>query len=153
MATIPFLRELGGAYAEQLAPLARLKEYVPGAVIFRQGQDAPFVSFVLAGEVGLEVPVSGDEVAEVHRLGAGEILGWSPMLGMRAMTATARAATPVRLAVLDVAQVVGLCERDPHFGTAFHRQVALVLSARLDDTRGRLAHHLSRRPIRGEGSD
>jgi CRP-like cAMP-binding protein len=151
--TIPFFQELGGPYAEQLGRLARLKEHPAGAVIFRQGQDAPFVSFVLAGEVGLDVPVSSHEVAEVHRVGPGEILGWSPMLGMRAMTATARAATPVRLAILDVDQVVSLCERDPVFGTAFHRQVALVLSARLDDTRRRLSRHLTRRPIPAEGSD
>jgi CRP-like cAMP-binding protein len=153
MDTIPFLQELGGPYAEQLAGVARLAAHAPGAVIFRQGQDAPLVSFVLDGEVSLEVPVSGHEVAEVHRVGPGELLGWSPMLGMHAMTATARAATPVRLAVLDVDQLVSLCERDPRFGTAFHRQVALALSARLDDTRRRLALHLNRRPIRGEGSD
>ena len=150
---VTFLQELGGRYAEQVAGLAKLEDYPPGAVIFRQGQDAPFVCFVLAGEVGLDVPVSRQEVAEVHRVGPGEILGWSPMLGMRAMTATARAVTPVRLAVLEVEEVARLCERDPVFGTAFHRQVALVLSARLDDTRRRLSHHLTRRPIRGEGSD
>ena len=153
MGQIPFLQELGGSYAEQIARLAQSKEYAAGAVIFRQGQDAPFVSFVLAGEVGLDVPVSGHEVAEVHRVGPGELLGWSPMLGMRAMTATARAATPVRLAVIDADEVVRMCEGDPRFGTAFHRQVALVLSARLDDTRRRLSRHLTRRPIRGEGSD
>jgi len=111
------------------------------------------VSFVLAGEVVLEVPVSVHEIAEVHRVSPGEILGWSPMLGMHAMTATGRATTQVRLAVLDVDQLVRLCERDPRFGTAFHRQVALGLSARLDDTRRRLSQHLPRRPIPAEGSD
>jgi CRP-like cAMP-binding protein len=153
MGHIPFLQELGGPHAEQIARLAQPKEYATDAVIFRQGQYAPFISFVLAGEVGLEVPVSAREVAEVHRVGPGDLLGWSPALGMRAMTATARAATPVRLAVIDAEEVARLCEGDPRFGTAFHRQVALVLSSRLDDTRRRLSRHLTRRPIRGEGSD
>jgi CRP-like cAMP-binding protein len=69
------------------------------------------------------------------------------------MTATARAATPTRLAVLPVDRIVQLCERDPLFGTAFHRQVAIVMSSRLDDTHRRLSYHLTRRPIPGEGSD
>jgi len=75
------------------------------------------------------------------------------VLGRRAMTATARAATPVRLAVIDVEPVVQLCARDPVFGTAFHRQVAVVLSSRLDDTHRRLSYHLPRRPVPAEGSD
>jgi CRP-like cAMP-binding protein len=153
MGDIPLLRDLGGRYAEDLARMARLEERPAGAVIFRRHQDCKHIYIVLAGEVGLELPVSGQEIVEVHRVGAGELLGWSPVLGRRAMTATARAATPVRLAVLDAGQVVQLCERDPHFGTAFHRQVAVVIASRLDDVRARLAHHLPRRPIPPEGSD
>jgi CRP-like cAMP-binding protein len=153
MGRVPFLRDLGGRYAEALAGLARREERPAGAVLFRRQQDWPHIYFVLAGEVGLELPVSGQEVVEVHRAGPGELLGWSPLLGRRAMTATARAATPVRLAALDAEQVLGLCERDPYFGAAFLRQVAVVISSRLDDARRRLSHHLPRRPVPAEGSD
>src|SRR5439155_7095445 len=113
MDKVPFLRDLGGPYADQLARLAELKECAPGAVIFRQGQDFPFLCLVLDGKVSLDVAVSGQAVAEVHRGGPGELLGWSPVLGRRSMTATARAASPLRLAVIELEQVLGLCERDP----------------------------------------
>jgi len=153
MDKIPFLRNLGGTYANDLARMAQLQERPAGAVIFRRGQDLSVIYFVLEGEVGLEVHVSPQEVAEVHRVGPGDLLGWSPVLARRSMTATARAVTPTRLAVLAVDQIVQMCERDPLFGTAFHRQVAIVLSSRLDDTHRRLSHHLTRRPIPAEGSD
>jgi CRP-like cAMP-binding protein len=156
MDRVPFLKDLGGPHAEQLARLAELKEYAPGAVIFSQGQDFPFLCVVLEGKVSLDVAVSGDAVAEVHRGGPGELLGWSPVLGRRSMTATGRAATALRLAVVKIEQVLDLCERDPSFGNAFHRQVAFVLSSRLDETRRRLSRYLRHRPIQGapsEGSD
>jgi CRP-like cAMP-binding protein len=155
MAKVPFLRDLGGPYAEQLTRIAGLKEYAPGAVIFRQGEDFPFLCLVLDGKVSLDVAVSGQS-AEVHRGGPGELLGWSPVLGRRAMTATGRATTPLRLAVIEIDQVLALCERDPSFGTAFYRQVALLLSSRLDETRRALSRQLTNRPALGapsEGSD
>ncbi|HEX5271514.1 MAG TPA: cyclic nucleotide-binding domain-containing protein, partial [Gemmataceae bacterium] len=100
MGKVPFLQGLGGAHADRLARLATSKEYAPGAVIFQQGQDFPYLCLVMEGKVSLDVAVSGHEVAEVHRGGPGELLGWSPVLGRRAMTATAKAATPLRLAVI-----------------------------------------------------
>ncbi len=153
MEKVPFLQELGGPHAERLARLARLKEYAPGAVIFRQGEDFPYLCLVLEGQLSLDVAVSGHEVAEVHRGGPGELLGWSPVLGRRAMTATAKAATPLRLAVVEVDQVLKLCESDPSFGSAFHRQVALLLSSRLDETRRRVARFISGRSPLAAGSE
>jgi CRP-like cAMP-binding protein len=152
---IPFLRDLGGSHLGEFARLAEAQEYAAGAAIFRQGPDSPYLYFVLDGEVSLEVQVSGQEAVEVHRGGPGELFGWSPALGRHSMTATGLATTPTRMAVLDIARVLDLCERDPCFGMAFYRQVARVLASRLDETRQRLSHHVPRRP-RGhppEGSD
>jgi CRP-like cAMP-binding protein len=146
LSRIAFLRELGGPHLDGFARLAEPQEYSAGAAIFRQGPDSPHLYFVLDGEVSLEVQVSGQEAVEVHRGGPGELFGWSPALGRHSMTATGRATAPTRLAVLDVARVLELCERDPLFGMAFYRQVARVLASRLDETRQRLSHHLPRWP-------
>jgi len=156
MERIGFLHDLGKPYADRLVAMAELKEYAAGAVIFRQRQDSKSIHLVLAGEVRLEVEVSGQEVVEIHRAQPGELLGWSPVLGRHSMTAIARAATPARLAVLDLEQIMAMCAHDPHFGAAFHRQVALLVSSRFDDTRRQLWQHVARRPTLGcapEGSD
>jgi CRP-like cAMP-binding protein len=152
---VGFLRSLGGPHLNQLATMAEPKEYPAGAEIFRQGEDSPYLYFVLDGEVALDIQVSGQEAVEVHRAAPGEFFGWSAVLGRRAMTATGRATAPTRMALFEIARVLELCERDPLFGTAFFRQVARVLASRLDETRQRLSHHLPRWP-RGhppQGSD
>jgi CRP-like cAMP-binding protein len=152
---VGFLRNLGGPHLNELATMAEPREYPVGAEIFCQGEDSPYLYFVLDGEVALDVQVSDKEAVEVHRAAPGEFFGWSPVLGRHAMTATGRATAPTRMALFDLARVLDLCERDPVFGMAFFRQVARLLASRLDETRQRLSHHLPRWP-RGhppQGSD
>jgi CRP-like cAMP-binding protein len=139
MPVLGFLQDLDEPYRNQLSRMARLQECLQGTVLFREGQDWPSLCFVLNGTVDLEVEEPAGESVEIDTVGPGDLLGWSAVLGHRAMTATARAATRCRLAVLDVRQVLALCERDPKFGLAFLRQIALVLSKRLDSTRRHLA--------------
>ena len=143
---VGFLQNVGGPHLNQLATMAEAKEYPAGAEIFRQGEDSPYLYFVLDGEVALDVRVSGREAVEVHRAAPGEFFGWSPTLGRHAMTATGRATAPTRMALFEIGRVLELCERDPLFGMAFFRQVARVLASRLDETRQRLSHHLPRWP-------
>ena len=152
---VGFLQNLGGPHLGQLAAMAEAKDYPAGAEIFRQGEDSPYLYFVLDGEVALDVQVSGREAVEVHRAGPGEFFGWSPVIGRHAMTGTGRATKPTRMALFEMARVLELCERDPTFGRAFFRQVARVLASRLDETRQRLSHHLPRWPAghRAQGSD
>src|SRR4051794_5756683 len=152
---VGFLRNVGRTYLNHLAAMAELKEYPAGAEIFRQKEDSPYLYFVLDGEVALDIRVSDKEAVEIHRASPGEFLGWSPVLGGHAMTGTARATAPARMAVFEVTRVLELCERDPAFGMAFFREVARVVAGRLDETRQRLSHHLPRKPLWGlaEGSD
>ncbi len=146
MERIEFLRNLGEPHLRQVAWLAQLKEHEEGSILFREGQDSPFIYFVLSGKVNLEVEERGGGPVGVYIAGPGELVGWSPVLGRRGMTATARAATRCRVAALDAGKVLELCEQDARFGVAFLRQVALVLSGRLSNTRRRLA-----RPARTRG--
>ena len=98
---IDFLRNLGEPHLHKIAAMARLAECLQGTIVFREGQDSPSIYFLLSGKVGLEVAEPDGESVEVYSASPGELLGWSPVLGQRAMTATARAVTRRRLAVLD----------------------------------------------------
>jgi CRP-like cAMP-binding protein len=94
----------------------------------------------------------------IYAAGPGELLGWSPVLGRHAMTATAKVTAPCRLAVLDAARLNELIEQDRHFGVAFLRQLALSVSDRLSATRQCLAAagahgDLPRVSLLREGSD
>ena len=146
MEKIEFLRNLGEQHLNQIAKMADLKEFEEGTIIFSQGQACPFIHFVLNGTVSLQFEEAGGEAVEVSTIGPGELLGWSPVLGRLAMTGTARAATRCRLAVLDVTQIVDLCDQDTKFGVAFLRQLVVVLSERLYATRRNLVRVLHHRP-------
>jgi CRP-like cAMP-binding protein len=150
---VEFLRNLGEQHVNRIAKLARLKECEKGTIVFRQGRGLPFIYFVLNGKVGLQIEESGGESVEVSTVGPGGLLGWSPMLGRQAMTATARAVTPCHLAVLDISQLLEVCEQDPRFGIAFLRQIALVMSDRLWDMRRNFARALSHRPVLASASE
>jgi CRP-like cAMP-binding protein len=147
MESIGFLRALGAPHLARVAGLARLRECAEGEVLFREGEDSPCLYFVLHGSVALEVEAPDVGPVQTFTAGPGDLLGWSPVLGRHAMTATARAAARCRLAALDAAEVAALCERDPRFAAAFLRQTALVLSQRLRRTRRILARALGHRPL------
>jgi len=136
---VPFLQALDAPHRNRIAEIAQLQECMQGTLLFREGQNSSHIYWLLSGSISLEVQEPDGEAVEVATAGPGDLLGWSPVLGRRAMTATAWATSRCRLAVLHVPQILALCGRDPHFGSAFHRQIALVLADRLSSARRHLA--------------
>jgi CRP-like cAMP-binding protein len=114
--------------------------------LFREQQQSSFIYLVLSGTVGLEIELSPQKVVPVQTVGPGEILGWSPMLGLGPMTATARTAERCRLAALPVDRLMDLCEQNPRFGLALMRQLAIALAERLRTTRLRLSRTMRASP-------
>jgi CRP-like cAMP-binding protein len=158
MGEVKALGGLGIPHVQKLAAIARPRECPVGAVLFREGDDSTFIFVLLSGAVILEVNMRDRGPTAIYAAGPGELLGWSPVLGRHAMTATARATTPCRLAVLEVARLSELIQQDPHFGVAFLRKLALVVSDRLSATRQCLAavrdhSYLPRFSVLREGSD
>lgn len=135
LAEVAFVRGLAPEHVRQLALLARSQECLAGTVLFREGQESASVYLVLRGNVSLEIEVSGRGPVPVQTVTAGELLGWSPVLRLGPMTATARALTRCRLAVLDAARVVALTEQDPRFGVEFLRRTAATMAQRLSAAR------------------
>ncbi len=158
MVAVKTLHGLGEAHLQKLAAIASPRECPAGAILFREADDSSTIFLLLSGEVALEVSRRDRGSAAIYAASPGELLGWSPVLGRHAMTATARVTTPCRLAVLEVARVNELIQKDPQFGVAFLRQLALIVSDRLSATRHCLAsvreHFESPRfSVLREGSD
>ena len=139
MAGVKTLRGLGETQLQKLAAIALPRECPVGTVLFQEADRSTSIFILLSGEVSLEVSMRNRGPTVIYAAGPGELLGWSPVLGRPAMTATAKATAPCRLAVLEVARVNELIEEDPPFGVAFLRQLALIVSDRLSATRHCLA--------------
>ena len=92
--SIVFLHNLEDFYLQRLASIAEVQDCPAGALIFRQGQQGSCIFLIVQGEVVLEVAVAGHPSVQIHTLGPGGLVGWSPLVGSGPMTATSpRAAT------------------------------------------------------------
>lgn len=152
---VALLRNFSQPYIAKITEISRAEECPKGTVLFRQGQCCPSIYIILSGEFSLQVEEAGGSENEVARLGRGELLGWSPVLGGRPMTATAKALTSANVAVLDTKSIQELCERDPRFGMMFLQEIAAVISDRLWATRRNFGRLLRHKPAgtSPEGSD
>ena len=151
---LSLLRHFSPIYRKLLAAMAEPKACQKGDCIFREGQNEHKVYVVVEGEVALEIRVPDLDVVRVHRVGPGDLLGWSPVLGRGPMTATARALTPCRLAALDAERIRALAERDTRFGLEFFRSMTIALAERLRATRLQLPEPRLRRMLGvSEGAD
>src|SRR5438067_1792678 len=81
----------------RIASVAVLESYRPGAVLFREGDRLTRIFLVAEGTVALEVGVPGHGARRIHTIGAGELLGWTPVLDQGPMTATGRALAPTQV--------------------------------------------------------
>jgi CRP-like cAMP-binding protein len=147
-------RHFSAPYRKQLALMAEPRAFPAGDCIFREGQHKQAIYFVVEGEVVLEMQVPDMDVVQVHRVGPGDLLGWSPVLGHGPMTATARAVTACRLVALDAEELQRLAEHDNRFGMEFFRAMSVALAERLRSTRLQLPDP-RHRPVLGvnEGAD
>ena len=121
-----------------VASVARLTDHQPGTLIFREGEPLADIFVVAGGSVSLELCLPGQGCKRIQTIGPGELLGWSPILDQKPMTATARAVGPTRLVALDAARLLDLFARNPAFGLTLMRRTAQALAARLSATRLKL---------------
>jgi CRP-like cAMP-binding protein len=130
-----FCKGLSELYRQRLFVLGECKTYQAGDRLFTEGQCSADVYLIFHGQVALETTVPGQGALCVQTLGAGELLGWSPVLGLGVMSATARALTPCRVLALNAAHILALAEEDPQFVLEFMRRTAITLARRLNATR------------------
>jgi CRP-like cAMP-binding protein len=133
-----FLHDLRPEYVEQIAKVARLRDYDALKVVFREGELAQRVYLIAAGNVALEMCAPSVGCKRIMTVGTGELLGWSGFLGPERLTATARTLEPTQLVEVDARQLLSMCERNSALGYELMRRAMRAVSARLSATRMQL---------------
>ncbi len=128
-----FAEQLGDRSLDQITPVSRLVELPPDHPIFRQGELISTVYVIVEGMVSIEIDLAGVR-RQVVTLGEGELLGWSPVLQQRPLTASARTLGPARVVEIDVERLLQLFHSDKRLRYEFFRAMARALAKRLEAT-------------------
>jgi CRP-like cAMP-binding protein len=148
---IDFVKGLPPEARGYLAAIGELREYPPAAILFQEGKESYQVYLVLSGKVELEMRVPGVGPMPIQTVGPGELLGWSPVLGLGPMTATARTLTRCRVVAFSVRRLHELFEETPPLGMEFLRRTSATVAQRLKATRLRLLNLLNVTCAAGNG--
>lgn len=132
---LSFCKGLSKEYQHRLVSLGEVKTYRPGERIFCEGQRSAEIYLLVRGQVDLETSVPGQGPLRVQTVGPGELLGWSPLLGLVVMSATARALTPCCVLALNANRILAFAEQGPAFVLELMRRTAITLARRLNATR------------------
>jgi CRP-like cAMP-binding protein len=140
---------LAGVPEEELALLARTmrrREFRAGQAIWRQGEDAGELVFVLAGRASISLQLPGGATVEVSTVGPGEVMGELGVIdgGHRPVSATA--AEPTAVMVLARADYTALVSRRHPTAFAIKRRIARVGCERLRGQYAALAESLGGGP-------
>jgi CRP-like cAMP-binding protein len=125
---------LAGVPEEELDLLARRmrrRELRAGQVLWRQGDDAHELVFVLEGRVALSLELPGGAGVDVSSVGPGEVLGEMGVIDGDHRSVTATAAEPTVVLALAGADFTALISRRHPTAFAIKRRLARIGCARV----------------------
>jgi len=131
LATVPLLQGRQEADLVELARVMRRRTVREGQTLFRQGDDAREVLFIVDGAVATSLQLPGDRTLEIATAGPGQVLGEVALLDGQGHNLTARVTetgTVLALGRLDFAAL--LAGQDPA-AFALRRHLASHLAGRL----------------------
>ncbi len=131
----PAWGELPDDILQELTQLGELQTHQAGELLFREGEQHPYLYLLLSGQLVLEVQVHGRGGVELLTLTAGELVGWSPLIQARPMSLNATARSDLEVIRFDSRRLRELCESNHCFGYHFMRLAALAFAKRLSATR------------------
>jgi CRP-like cAMP-binding protein len=131
LATVPLLEGRNEAELVELARVMRRRTVPEGQMLWRQGDDAREMLFIVDGAVSASLDLNGDRTVEIGRAGRGDVVGEIGLLDGRGHSMSVSAtetATVLALGQLDFAALLA-GPHPPAF--ALKRHLASLFTARL----------------------
>lgn len=114
---------------------AKLVEFTPGQILFREGQPASAFYLLQSGRIALESYRTARPAEVLQTVGAGDVLGWSWMFAPFSWHFQARAVVPSSAIELNAGYLLATAEQDHDFGYPLMKRISQVLIHRLHATR------------------
>lgn len=110
--------------------LRHVRDFAPGAVIFREGEPGKEMYIVVDGKVEITKSTSGSAAKTLATLGRGDLFGEMAIIDKKARAATATAVGATKVLVLNEALFDATLAHNPDFA----RKIVKLLSERLRHT-------------------
>ncbi len=126
----PFFRGLSREQLDLLVPLFETFTAPAGTMVFKQGDPATHLYIVQHGGVTIQYKPYDGPIITLSHLRAGEIFGWSAVVGGDSYTSDAIVTTELEALRLRGSDLVRLCTEHPSEGFAILDQLAEAVSPR-----------------------
>ena len=130
LATVPLLEGRGDAELVELARVLRRRTVREGEILWRQGDDAREMVFIVEGGLSSSLHVPGDRVVEVRRSGPGEMVGEVALLDGGGHTMSVRVTETATVLALGRVDFAALLARQDPSAFRLRRRLASLLTAR-----------------------
>jgi CRP/FNR family cyclic AMP-dependent transcriptional regulator len=121
-----------------LSEAARIVSFDPGALLFREGEDAGTIYLVTRGRVAIEIHAPSLGPIGIDTVEPGHVVGLSWMAAPFRWQFDARALEPVEAVAIDTQHLRERLAVHPEAAAELHQRLSAVLLARLQATRIRL---------------
>jgi CRP/FNR family cyclic AMP-dependent transcriptional regulator len=142
LATVPLLEGREDADLMELARVLRRRTVQAGELLWRQGDAAREMAFVVDGALSASLHVPGDRTVEIGRAGPGDVVGELGMLDGGGHTMSVRVTETATVLVLGRTDFVALLAGRRSSAFALRRRLALLSTARLRNQLQHLAESL-----------
>src|SRR5215210_1306113 len=130
LATVPLFEGREDADLVELARVLRRRTVREGEMLWRQGDDAREMVFVVEGRLSASLNVPGDRVVEIARAGPREMVGEIALLDGGEHTMSVRVAETATVLALGRADFAALLARQDPAAFRLKRRLALLLTER-----------------------
>ncbi len=127
----PFTHGLPEDDLEQLAAVAHVQDFEPGAYLLREGRVIDSFYLIISGHAAVELYLPERGVLRLQTLGPGDVAGWSWALPSRKASFDIRAIDKVTAVVLDAQALVDLFASDCGLGYRFLQKLLGVVAERV----------------------
>jgi CRP-like cAMP-binding protein len=129
--TIPWFFDLSSESTQRLASIAEVKAYQQGEIIFKEGDQHPYLYIIVQGKILLESLIPGHGVIPIFTAEALDVIGWSSLTPVvRQKTCTARVLEKANLLSFEADSLIRVCESDHELGFIVMRRLANIVASR-----------------------
>jgi CRP-like cAMP-binding protein len=153
LATVPLLEGRDEADVEALARVVRRRTVREGETLWRQGEEARELLFVVDGSVSASLRLPGDRTVEIWTAGRGEAVGEIALLDGKGHTMSVRANEAATVLALGRLEFAALLARQDPSAFRLKRGLAALFTSRMRNQFENLAAALGGEPAGARAED